>query len=73
MTYNIDDLIIDTISQIQYLIDTIAHFDTKEDLELRNFLYFLEGYFAFYDFPKAPTGGFGPPKLPETNPPCTTI
>ena len=61
LTSSIDDLIIDTISEIKQPIEAISHFETKEDPEFQNFL----------DFPEAQAGGFGPPGPPETNPPCT--
>ena len=59
----------DTISEIRESIETIAHSETKQDLELQNLLDFLEGDSTFYDFPKAEAGGFGPPNPPKTNPP----
>ena len=50
---------------------TIAHSETKEDLEFHNLIYFLEGDSTFYNFLEAQTGGSRPPEPPKTNPPCT--
>ena len=57
----IDDLIIDTISDIRELIATI---ENQEDLEFQNFLDFPEVNSTFHDFPEAKAGGSGPPKPP---------
>jgi hypothetical protein len=73
LTSNIEDLIIDTISEIRQSIATIAHLETQEDPEFHNFLDFLEVDSAFYDFPEAQAGGSRPPEPPKTNPPNTTI
>jgi hypothetical protein len=68
---SIDDLIIDTISKIKQLIESIDHSETKEYLELQNPLDFPEVDYTFYNFPKTKTGGFGPPNPPKINPLCT--
>ena len=71
LTSSIDDLIIDTISEIRQSIATIAHSKIEEDTKFHNLPYFPKGYSTFYTFPEAQAGGFGPPDPPETNPPCT--
>lgn len=68
---SIDDLIINTISDIRQSIETIAHSETKKDPELQNLLNFPEADSSFYNFPKAKAGGFGPLEPLETNRPCT--
>ncbi|CAF4289801.1 unnamed protein product, partial [Adineta steineri] len=60
----IDDLIIDTISEIRDPITTIEH---QEDTEFPNFLDFPKGDSNFQDFPEAEEGGFGPPEPPANN------
>ena len=67
LTYNIDDLIIDTISYIHQPIIDIDHSKTFKYLEFGNLAYFQEEYHAFFDFPETQAGGFGPHELPETN------
>ena len=71
MTSSINDLIINTISEIRQLITTIDHSKSKEDLEFQNLLDFLEGDSTFYNFLEAQAGGFGPPNPLDTNTPCT--
>ena len=53
LTSSIDDIIIDTISEIRQPIATIAELEAEEDPEFHNLLDFLEGYSTFYDFPEA--------------------
>ena len=67
----IDDLIIDTISEVREPIATISHSENQEDPEFQNFLDFLEVDLTFHDFPEAESGGSGPTEPPETNPICT--
>ena len=67
----INDLIIDTISDIRQPKAAIAHFETKEDPELQNILNFPEVDSTFYNFPEVEIGGYGPPEPLETNPTCT--
>ena len=71
MKSSIDDIIIDTIYEIQQLIETIAHSEIEEDPKFHNLLDIPEGDSTFYDFPEAQAGGFGPPMPLKTNPPCT--
>ena len=71
LTSSIDDLIINTISEIIQWIATISHCKTEEDPKFHNLLNFPEGYYTFYDFFEAQAGGFGTLKPPETKPPCT--
>ena len=60
----IDDLIIDTISEIRDLIATIEH---QGETGFPIFLDFPEGDSNFQDFPEAEEGGVGPPEPPENN------
>ena len=66
---NIDDLIIDTISEIK---DSIATIENQEATEFPNFLDFPEGDSNYQDFPKAEEGGSGPLEPPENNTTCPT-
>ena len=67
LTSNIDDLIIDTISEIHQPIIDIAHSETFEDpLDFR-------GDSTFFNFSKTQARGSGPPKPPKTNPPLGFI
>ena len=68
---SIDDLIIDTISEIREPISTIAHSENQEDPKFQNFLDFHEVDSTFHDVPKAEASDFGPPKPLENNPTCT--
>ena len=68
---SIDDLIIDTASEIKQPITTIPHFANQEYPKLQNLLDFHEVDSTFYDFLEAEAGGFGPPEPPKTNPTCT--
>ncbi|CAF4423412.1 unnamed protein product, partial [Adineta steineri] len=61
---SIDDLIIDTISEIRDLIATIEH---QGETDFPNFLDFPEEDSNFQDFPEAEEGGSGPPEPPENN------
>ena len=72
MKSSIDDLIIDTISEIRQQITTISHSKIGEDPEFHNLIEFPEGYSTFYDFPKAQEGS-GPSKPPDIIPPYTNI
>ncbi|CAF4436020.1 unnamed protein product, partial [Adineta steineri] len=54
LTSNIDDLIIDTISDIRQPIIDIAHSKTFEDPED------LQGDSTFFNFPETQAGGSGP-------------
>ena len=66
LTSNIDDLIIDTISEIHQPIIDIAHSETFEDpLD-------FQGDSTFFNFFETQTGGFGPLGPPETNPPLVS-
>ena len=65
---SIDDLIIDTISEIREPIETISHSENQEYPEFQNFLNFLEVDSTFDNFDKAEAGGSRPPEPPETNP-----
>ena len=60
----IDDLIIDTISEIRDLIATIEH---QGETGFPNFLDFPEEDSNFQDFPEVEEGGSGPPEPPENN------
>ena len=71
MTSSIENLIIDTISDIRQLIDTIAKLETKEDPKSHSLLDFPKGDSTSYDFPEPQAGGFGPPEPLETNLRCT--
>ena len=53
LTSSINDLIIDTISDIRQLVATIAHSQTEEDPEFHNLLDFPEKYSTLYDFLEA--------------------
>ena len=67
LTSNIDDLIIDTISEIHQPIIDIAHSETFEDaLD-------FQGDSTFLNFSETQAGGSGPPKPPETNQPSRSI
>ena len=70
---NIDDLIIDTISEIRQPISTIAHFETSEVTKFRNLFDFPEGNPILFNFLETQVGGPRPPKPPNTNPPVTSI
>ena len=63
----IDNLIIDTISEIR---EPIATIENQEDPEFQNFLDFPEVDSTYQDFPEVEAGGSGPPEPPETNPTC---
>ena len=63
LTSSIDDLIIDTISDIRQPIIDIAHSKTSEDTTD-----FQEDS-TFFNFPETQAGGSGPPDPFETNPP----
>ena len=67
LTSNIDDLIIDTISEIHQPITEIAHSETSKDP-----VDFHEDP-TFFDFPETQAGGSGPPEPPEINPPLDSI
>jgi hypothetical protein len=60
----IDDLIIDTISDIRGLIATIEH---QGETRFPNFLDLPKGDSNFQDFPEEEEGGSGPPEPPENN------
>ena len=65
LTSSIDDIIINTTSEIRQLIAAIAHSETREDPKFQNLLDFLQEYSTFYDFPQTQVGGsrhFGPPE-----------
>ncbi|CAF4140590.1 unnamed protein product [Adineta steineri] len=64
----IDDLIIDTISEIRDPIETIEH---QGDTEFPSSLDFPEGDSNYQDFPEA-EGSSGPPEPPENNTTCAT-
>ena len=68
---SIDNLIIDTISKIREMLETIAHSENQEYLEFQNFLDFPEVDSTFHNFPEAEAGSSGPPEPPKINPPCT--
>ena len=63
----IDDIIIDTISEIR---EPIATIENQEDPKLENFLGFPEVESTFHDFPEPEDGGSGPPEPLENNPTC---
>ena len=67
----IDDLIIDTISEIIELIETISHPENQEDPKFQKFLNFPKVDSTFHDFLEAEAGGFGPPRPLDNNPTCT--
>ena len=67
----IDDIIIDTISEIREPIETISHSQNQEDPEFQIFLNFLEVDSTFHDFPEAKASGSGLPEPPENNHTCT--
>ena len=60
----IDDLIIDTISEIKDPIATIEH---QGETRLPNFLDFPKEDTKFQDYPEAKEGDSGPPEPPENN------
>ena len=63
---NIDDLIIDTISEIHQPIIDIAHSETAEDpLD-------FQGDSAFFNFSETQVGGSEPPETPKNNPPLVS-
>ncbi|CAF4438144.1 unnamed protein product, partial [Adineta steineri] len=63
ITSNIDDLIIETISEIHQPIRDIAHSETFEDpLD-------FQGDSTFFNLFQTQEGGSGPPEPPKTNPP----
>ena len=67
LTSSIDDLIIDTISEIRQPIIDIAHPKTSEDpLD-------FQGDPTFFNFSKTQEGGYGPPEPSETNPRLDSI
>ena len=59
----IDDLILDTISEIRALIETIEH---QGETRFPNFLDFPEEDSHFQDFPEVEEGGSSPPSLLKT-------
>ncbi|CAF4427550.1 unnamed protein product, partial [Adineta steineri] len=67
LTSSIDDLIIDTLSEIHQPIIDIAHFETFEDLVE------LQGGSTFFNFLETEPSGSGPLNSPETNPPFDSI
>ena len=60
----IDDLILDTISEVRDPIATIEH---EGEARFPNFLDFLEEDYNFQDFLEAEEGGSGPLEPPENN------
>ena len=73
LTSSIDDLIVDTISEIIQPIVATTHSETKQDPEFQKLLDFPEGDSTFFDFLEAQVGVYGPPEPPDTNPPCTNV
>ena len=53
------------------MIEDIPNSENQKDPDLQKLFDFSEVDSTFYDFPKAKSGGFGPPEPPETNYPCT--
>ena len=67
LTSSIDDLIIDTISEIHQPIIDIAHSETSEDPAD------FQGDSSFFNFFETQVGGFGPIEPSNTNPPLGSI
>ena len=67
LTSNIDDLIIDTISEIHQPIIDIAHSETFE-----NPLDF-QGDSTLFNLSETQAGGSGPPEPPKNNTPLDSI
>ena len=65
----IDNLIIDTISDIR---DPVATVKNQEDTKFPNFPDFLEGDSNYQDFPEAEEGSFGPSEPLENKTTCAT-
>ena len=63
LTSNINDLIIDTISNIRQPIIDIAHIKNYE------YLADFQGDPTFFNFPETQAGGSGPLEPLKTNPP----
>ena len=67
LTSNIDNLIVDTISEIRQPIIDIAHSETFEDpLD-------FQGDSTVFNLSETQAGGSGPPSPLETNPPLGSI
>lgn len=70
---NINDLIINTILEVQQLIVAIAQFKTFEDPKFHNLFDFPINESESFNLPETQEGSFGPPQPPDTNPPITFI